>query len=658
MRRRSVLSVFVAVTSLALVPLSAAPSLAEGKEAPPVSGLERGRQVTTGATRTMIVTFDAGQSDPAAAARQAAASAAGQVAGATVTKVAPITDTTVAITLSTTLDATEQAAVGSRIESVAGVKAAEPAARFTTASTNDTYYDYLWNLNSAGSYGIDAEDAWPISTGKGAVVGVVDTGITAHSDLTGSSSSITGGNIVAGYDFISDPTTAGDGGGRDANPTDTGDYCQGEDSSWHGTHVTGTIAAIGNNNEGVVGAAPDAKVQPLRVLGRCGGDEADVIAAIRWGAGLSVSGISAVNPTPDDVLNLSLGTTESCSTAMQAAINAAVAAGTVVVVAAGNDATSLATSSPANCDNVIAVTASTSTGTLASYSNYGTSASPATVAAPGGSGTSSAGSDDLSGFIVFTWNNGARTVGSESYTAMAGTSMAAPHVSATAALLKSMDSSLTPARIASIIADSARSFSSSCASTRCGAGIVDAAVAVKAEATSLASELTVTTSGTARVGRTLTAETGTWRSSPTFSYQWLRNGVAISKATKASYTMGSADYKAALSVRVTGTAGGVSATALSARVSVAAGQFTVRAPKVSGTFTVGHTVRASQGSWSPSLTKTGYRWLRSGASIAGATKSSYKLVKADKGKKVSVRVTGQRTAYATMTATSGSKKVA
>ncbi|MFT4110541.1 S8 family serine peptidase [Propionicimonas sp.] len=648
-----------AAAALALVgvALPATPGYAEGiSDDAPRLGVRA--PATTGAqrTNTIIVTFDHDQAHPSRAGRDVVAEAAEAVAGADITRVQPITGDTVAVTLDTPLTGDQQAELATGIEDIAGVAAAEPSVTFHPTSTDDTYYNDLWNLRSGITYGVDAEDAWSTTTGSGAVVGVVDTGITAHPDLTGSRSSITGGNVVAGYDFISDTSASGDGDGRDADPTDEGDYCtsDGTDSSWHGTHVAGVIAAIRNNAEGVVGVAPGARVQPLRALGNCGGETADIIAAMRWGAGLTVSGISATNPTPVDVLNLSLGGAGTCSRAMQNAINDVVAAGVAVVVAAGNDGTSLATSTPANCKNVIRVTATSYSGTRASYSDYGTSGYPATIAAPGGTGASQT---DVRAWIVSTWNDGTTTAGDPTYAGMAGTSMAAPHVSATVALLKSLDNDLSPAQLTAILSDTATPLSSTCSSAKCGAGIVDAAAAVRAESAMLAG-FTAKVSGTAKVGKVLSATLAPLSSAASVGYQWLRDGSAISGATASTYTATAKDVGTTVSVRATVSLGSISDTVTASAGAVAKGSFSrKKSPSTSGTFKAGKTVTAKKGTWSPTPTSYSYRWLRAGSAISGATKSSYRLTRADKGKKVSVKVTVARAGYTTTAYTTTARKV-
>ncbi|AWV08064.1 hypothetical protein C9I47_2386 [Lysobacter maris] len=338
---------------------------------------------------------------------------------------------------------------------------------------NDTHYaTYLWGMQD-GTGGMRVNQAWDSADGEGVVVAVIDTGIASHSDLNA--------NILPGYDFISDSSMARDGNGRDSNPNDEGDWyganeCGGShpasDSSWHGTHVAGTVAAVGNNNAGVIGAAYKAKVVPVRVLGKCGGYTSDIVDGIAWASGGSVSGVPA-NANPAEVINMSLGGGGACSSTYQNAINAAVARGTTVVVAAGNDNDNVANYSPASCSNVISVAATNKTGGRASYSNYG---SLIDVAAPGGD------SPDCTTLIVSTGNAGATTPTSENYKCMAGTSMAAPHVAGAVALMQSVASSpMTPAQIESTLKDTARALPGTCTGG-CGAGIVDAKAAVDAAA--------------------------------------------------------------------------------------------------------------------------------------------------------------------------------
>ena len=333
-----------------------------------------------------------------------------------------------------------------------------------TLVPNDTYYNgNQWHYYEATG-GIGLPPAWDLATGSGVVVAVLDTGITNHSDLNA--------NLVTGYDFIADVPTAGDGNGRDADPSDTGDWVTAdqcgegepaEPSTWHGTHVAGTIAAITNNHKGVAGVAVNAKVMPLRVLGHCGGLSSDIADAIVWAAGGSVSGVPA-NANPVEVINLSLGGPNSCGPSTQAAINYAVNAGAVVVVSAGNDGADALGYEPANCANVITVAATTRAGAKADFSNFGAAVD---VSAPGGGDSS---------FIASTWNNGTEGPTTEAYIGMQGTSMSAPHVSGVAALMQSLSPG-SPAAVESVIKSTARALPVACPQG-CGSGIVNALSAV------------------------------------------------------------------------------------------------------------------------------------------------------------------------------------
>ncbi|GAQ66335.1 extracellular basic protease precursor [Streptomyces scabiei] len=338
------------------------------------------------------------------------------------------------------------------------------------ATPNDTEYSKQWDLYEATA-GMNVPGAWDKVTGTGVTVAVIDTGYVAHSDLAA--------NIVGGYDFISDTTVANDGNGRDSNPADPGDWtaaneCAAGDpastSSWHGTHVAGTIAAVTNNSKGVAGIAYGAKVSPLRVLGKCGGYDSDIIDAITWASGGTVSGVPA-NTNVAKVINMSLGGGGACTSATQTAITAAVNRGTTVVVAAGNSNANAANYSPASCNNVISVAATNRAGSRSYYSNFG---SIVDIAAPGGETRTV-----QSGGILSTLNAGASAPGSESYDYYQGTSMAAPHIAGLAALVKSANSALTPAQIESAIKTNSRALPGTC-SGGCGAGLADAAKTVQA----------------------------------------------------------------------------------------------------------------------------------------------------------------------------------
>ena len=409
---------------------------------------------------------------------------------------------------------------------------------------NDTYYTTgpsgnpgLWDMwpvtavaspapGGTGSYGADFQTAWDTVTGSGVVVAVVDTGITPHVDIVGAGGTVAAGagsNLVSiGYDFISDcrmrgscPVTQTSGTVTTplANATDLGDFlsstdcsdvnsyfhgCTASNSSWHGTHVAGTIAALGNNGVGVIGGAYSAKILPVRILGKGGGYTTDIANGIMWAAGLAVTG-ATTNPNPARIINMSLGGSGACSgsATFQNAINAAVAAGTVVIVAAGNSNADVANYSPASCANVISVAAIGRDGSRAYYSNYSspatnhTNPTNVTLAAQGGDMSKSATFDPG---ILSSLNSAAQTPAvsaGSNYVYYQGTSMATPHVVAVAALMIAKNPALTPAQIKTILSASSSltafpsfytpSYAAYDCATKgnCGAGILNARLAVQ-----------------------------------------------------------------------------------------------------------------------------------------------------------------------------------
>lgn len=202
---------------------------------------------------------------------------------------------------------------------------------------DDPRFSQQWNL-SAGAGGIRVETAWAIELGApGIVIGIIDSGILTHSDLDPLQQ-------VPGYDFISSPVYSNDGDGRDADPGDTGDWVaagecdpgsMAQDSSWHGTAVTGVIGAATNNALGIAGVNPGSRLLMARALGKCGGFTSDIMEAARWAAGLRVPGVPD-NASPARVINLSFSGEGRCTLTEQNAIDAINARGGVVVVAAGN----------------------------------------------------------------------------------------------------------------------------------------------------------------------------------------------------------------------------------------------------------------------------------------------------------------------------------
>jgi subtilisin family serine protease len=360
------------------------------------------------------------------------------------------------------------------IQSDPAVQYADPVRRATKQLVpNDTFYPQQWPLSDPVG-GVNAPMAWSITTGSAnTVVAVVDTGVTAHPEFSG--------RFLPGYDFISDPNAAGDGNGRDNDASDPGDWTNdgqcgvgvpGEASSWHGTFVSGLIAANTNNAAGIAGMNWQAMILPVRVLGKCGGSFDDIVAGVLWAAGLPVTAAPA-NPSPARVINLSLGGETSCPQAMQDAINAVLAQGTVITVAAGNSSIAATAFAPANCSGVVTVGASTHQGDRASYSNFGQRVD---LSAPGGDGA-------VADWILSTSNSGITSPVAPTYAREIGTSFAAPHVAGTASLMLGRNPNLTPGQVLSIITGTARSFpsGSQCAQSggACGAGLLNAGLALQ-----------------------------------------------------------------------------------------------------------------------------------------------------------------------------------
>ncbi|HEY6512132.1 MAG TPA: S8 family serine peptidase [Burkholderiaceae bacterium] len=369
---------------------------------------------------------------------------------------------------------------------------------------------------------IDAQGAWDTTTGSPAiVVAVLDTGVRPdHPDLAG--------KLVPGYDFVvadddGSFTSANDGNGRDADPSDPGDWvtqadldgalrgqgCQLDDSSWHGTQTASLIGAATHNGTGMASVGRNVRVMPVRVLGKCGGFMSDVIAGMYWAAGITIPaqtsagldlGTAPANPFPAKVLNLSLGSsTTTCGPSYRDAVNAVVAAGASVVVSAGN--AGLAVGQPANCAGAIGVGGLRHTGTKVGFSDVGAAIS---ISAPGGNCV------NLDGPCLFpilaainsgTNGPGANTY-SDSFNISVGTSFSAPLVAGAAALMLSVNPTLTPTQVRSILRSSARPFPTTggepgtltcqppgttpqlvecyCTTSTCGAGMLDVAAAVEA----------------------------------------------------------------------------------------------------------------------------------------------------------------------------------
>lgn len=404
--------------------------------------------------------------------------------------------------------------------------AVAPNDTYFTATTNRTGQ---WYLQSSEAASINAINAWGVTQGSNSiVVAVLDTGVRFdHPDLSG--------KLLAGYDFVSGESTssfltANDGDGWDPDPSDPGDWVSKEDiqnhsnvfpsslcsptsSSWHGTRVSGIIGAATNNGAGIAGTAWNTMILPVRVIGKCDGYDSDILAAMRWAAGLAVAGVPT-NTHPAKVINLSLGGSGSCTSAYQDVIDEVRALGVVIVASAGNEGGP--TDSPANCRGVIGVAGLRNQGDKVGYSSLGTAVSLAAPAGNCGTGSGCAYSIDT------TYNLGTldtttscptstdasahcyTTPGANSYTDQSntnlGTSFSAPLVSGVAALMYAVNPHLTPDSILSRLQSTASTFPSvtattchvpasssdiqqsqcNCTTSTCGAGMLNAYNAVLA----------------------------------------------------------------------------------------------------------------------------------------------------------------------------------
>ncbi len=308
---------------------------------------------------------------------------------------------------------------------------------------DDSGFRYQWHYQM-----INLPQAWDVSTGypqedrPAVIVAVIDTGVLMqHPDLQG--------QLVDGFDFIKDVTSARDGGGMDSDANDPGDLAYGTRSSFHGTHVAGTIAAASNNALGAAGVAWGAKIMPLRVLGKGGGTSYDVMQAVLYAAGLD-NDSGGVPAQRADVINLSLGG-GGYSKSEQDAFTRARGAGVIIVAAAGNNNSS-APSYPAAYQGVISVSAVDSKFGRAAYSNFGPLID---VAAPGGTFAWDANNDgQLDGIYSTAGNDSSGTV-EYTYRLLTGTSMAAPHVAGVVALMKAVNPELSPDAFDTLLASGA-----------------------------------------------------------------------------------------------------------------------------------------------------------------------------------------------------------
>ncbi len=413
---------------------------------------------------------------------------------------------------------------------------------------------------------INAEPAWNVTAGSSSVVvAVLDTGVRFdHPDLK---SVANGGNLLPGYDMIADATTANDGGGRDADASDPGDWisqadidsglyapCTAadiSDSSWHGTQTAGLIGALTDNGVGMASVGRTVRVLPVRVLGKCGGFDSDIIAGMLWAAGLDTGDPNVpLNPVANraKIINMSLGGSGPCTLPYQDAVSALNLAGVTIVASAGNSA-GQAVSSPANCTGVVAVAGLRHVGTKVGFSDLGTQIA---ISAPAGNCVNQLAGQPCLYPILTTSNAGLTTPAAAIYTdgnnnLSLGTSFSAPLVAGTAALLLSAQPALSPSQVLAALQSTARPFPSTgaasnvtqchapngidqlecyCTTTTCGAGMLDAGAALQSALASAGIVANITVLTSARAAGTpidFSAATTAFSSPPpgNVTYAWI-----------------------------------------------------------------------------------------------------------------------------------------
>ena len=458
---------------------------------------------------------------------------------------------------------------------------------------NDPLFAGQWYLQAQQLAAIRASAAWDLSKGglsaatATVVVAVVDTGVRfEHPDLRTVAS---GGKLLPGYDFVSADkagvyATANDGDGWDADASDPGDFLSAADlasdifsgkkcgggtnkdqptrSSWHGTRVAGLIAADTDNATGIAGAGFHLRILPARALGKCGGYDSDVLAAMYWSAGLSIptpllSGAPTANANPAQVINLSLGGAGSCSAAYTEAVRDITAHGVLIVASAGNDGGPV--DSPANCPGVLAVGGLRHAGTKVGYSNLGPEVA---LGAPAGNCVLTGANDPCLFSLDTTTDSGAQGPVSSTYTnsvnSNVGTSFSAPLAAGTAGLMRALNPRLTPSQLIARLKSSAAAFPATsdstpappvchtptgktdvqdaecvCTTAVCGAGMLNAGAAlIEAQRPAAVAGI----SGTVGVGRSLTLDgsgSGAAQGRSIASYTWSVVGTSGGASTPA-----------------------------------------------------------------------------------------------------------------------------
>ncbi len=421
--------------------------------------------------------------------------------------------------------------------------------------SNDPLAAGQWFLQAAQPAAINAIGAWDTTKGSdGIVIAVVDTGVRfEHPDLAG--------RLLPGYDFVSGDsatsfTTANDGNGRDADASDPGDNCGGSSSSWHGTRTSGIIGATTNNAVGVSGITWSSKILPVRVIGKCGGFNSDVLAGMLWAAGKSVQGVPD-NSTPARVINVSLGSSGQCDSATADVTSTLASLGVLIVVSAGNEGGPV--DSPANCPGAMGILGLRHAGTKVGFSSLGPEIA---LGAPGGNCVN-IGIGEPCLFSLDTTSNAGTTVpGASIYTdqlnSNLGTSFSAPIVSGIAGLMLAVNANLNSPQLIARLKEGASPFPTSsdnanvptchtpassldvqdaeciCTTSVCGAGMANANGAVLAASRPIAA---IVVQGTVTPGATLILQGGTSTAAAGHAitqYSWTKGGTILGTGPTAS----------------------------------------------------------------------------------------------------------------------------
>jgi len=422
------------------------------------------------------------------------------------------------------------------------------------ATPDDALFSGQWYLQDSEPAAVNAAAAWALTTGsKGLVIADLDTGVRFdHPDLRSAS----GNRLLPGYNMISNVAVSNDGGGRDSDASDPGDWvtaadvktvqfsgCTVANSSWHGTRTAGILGALTNDQVGVAGMTWAGWIEPVRVLGKCGGYDSDILAGMAWAAGMPVSGVPA-NPYPARVINMSLGEVGSCQDfpAYQQMIDELTAAGVLVVVSAGNEGGPVDV--PANCAGAVAVAGLRQVGTKVGYSSLGPEVA---LSAPAGNCVNTGAGEPCLFSIETTTNSGTTVPASNTYTDEhnfnVGTSFSAPIVSGIAGLMLSVNGNLGPDRLVARLQAASQPFpvsttpgvpmchvptgpndlqtaECSCTTQSCGAGMANANAAVLEALRPIAA---VAVSGTVQGGNPVTLDGSGSRAacqSSVVSYAW------------------------------------------------------------------------------------------------------------------------------------------